>query len=99
MDKTKTIKSFRENITKIIHSPNLDIFMERLRYFSALNHPKHNKIKTHWTSYSRDWSESNTWDTWFRLMTIARVLFKLDKHEGVNWSFINFPGIGFYNSN
>lgn len=95
----RTIKSFRENITKIIHSPNLDIFMERLRYFSALNHPKHNKIKTHWTSYSRDWSESNTWDTWFRLMTIARVLFKLDKHEGVNWSFINFPGIGFYNSN
>ncbi|WP_416652645.1 hypothetical protein [Candidatus Pseudothioglobus sp. Uisw_086] len=68
--------------------------IERARYCLTLLRPKHNNIKTHWTEYSREWSESNLWDSWFRMLTIARI----DKTiclSSSKWGFINFPGIGF----
>lgn len=70
---------------------------ERLKYFLALQLPKNTKINTHWDTYSRDWNESNLWDTWFRLLTLARVDIAVDKKNLSRWGFINFPGIGFYN--
>ena len=68
--------------------------IERAKYCLTLLRPKHNNIKTHWTEYSREWSESNLWDSWFRMLTIARI----DKTiclSSSKWGFINFPGIGF----
>lgn len=41
------------------------LFTERLRYGLTLQRPKHDRIHTHWSQYSRRWDESNLWDTWF----------------------------------
>ena len=71
--------------------------MKGFRYFLALQRPKHNKLQTHWTKESRRWDQSNLWDTWFRLMTIARVDMRLDSGNEMRWKFISFPGIGFLN--
>jgi hypothetical protein len=77
-------------------SKNNSLKKERLKYFLALLLPKNNKINTHWSNYSRDWSESNLWDTWFRLMTIARIDIAINEKNLKRWRFINFPGIGFH---
>lgn len=71
---------------------------ERGRYFVALQAPKHNRMHTHWTQYSREWSESNLWDTWFRLLTIARIDTALCGGGRSRWGFIDFPGIGCHGS-
>jgi hypothetical protein len=68
--------------------------LERARFCITLLRSKHNSISTHWTHYSREWHESNLWDSWFRMLTIARI----DNNvllSSSKWGFINFPGIGF----
>jgi len=71
------------------------IMHERARYSISLLRAKHNRIHTHWTKYSREWGESDLWDSWFRMLTIA----KIDKLIGSNnkWGFIKYPGIGYDN--
>ena len=39
--------------------------VERLRYGLTLLRRRHDRIQTHWSRYSREWSESNLWDSWF----------------------------------
>ena len=74
------------------------LMRERGRYFVALLSPKHNRIDTHWTEYSRHWGESNLWDTWFRLLTLARIDCAINAANRKRWGFINFPGIGFHST-
>tara|TARA_B100001059_G_scaffold236750_2_gene289743 strand:- start:8914 stop:10077 length:1164 start_codon:yes stop_codon:yes gene_type:complete len=69
---------------------------EILRQFITLTRPKYNKINAHWDNYKRKWNESNLWDSWFRMMTIARIDIALDKNKFNNWGFIDFPGIGYH---
>jgi hypothetical protein len=71
--------------------------IERARFCLTLLRPKHNNISTHWTHYSRDWHESNLWDSWFRMLTIARIDNTISLSSS-KWGFINFPGIGFSHS-
>ena len=69
-------------------------FNERLKYAIHLLLPKHKRITTHWTQYSRQWNESDLWDTWFRLLAIA----KIDLTLGLNlsrWNFIDYVGLGY----
>ena len=87
----KLAKNFKKCFTKH-HSLN----MERARYFISLQMPKNNYVHTHWTNYSRNWSESNLWDTWFRLQTIAKIDIAVSGKNHNNWNFIDFPGIGFH---
>ena len=69
--------------------------LERFRFSLTLSRPKHDRIHTHWSSYSREWNESDLWDSWFRMLTLARIDCALNP-ENVNlWGFIDFPGIGF----
>lgn len=77
---------------------NVPLFVERLRYAVALQRPKHNHVHTHWSEYSREWSESDLWDTWFRLLALARVDVSLDPRRATDWGFIDYPGIGFHPS-
>lgn len=72
--------------------------LERLHQMFTLLRPKHNSIHTHWTRYSRDWAESNLWDSWFRMLTIARIDIALNPENVKNWGFINYPGIGFHSA-
>jgi len=68
---------------------------ERLRYCLTLLRPKYNRIETHWSYYSRKWFESNLWDSWFRMLLIARVDKYINKDDAYDWGFIDYPGIGF----
>jgi len=66
------------------------------RFYSTLTllRPKHDRIHTHWSSYSREWNESDLWDSWFRMLTLARIDCALNPEKVSLWGFINFPGIG-----
>lgn len=77
---------------------NGPLFLERLRYALTLQRPRHNRIHTHWSQYSRRWNESDLWDSWFRMMTLARIEVALDPSAASRWGFIDYPGIGYHPS-
>jgi hypothetical protein len=72
--------------------------VERLRYAVSLLRPKNARIHTHWSKYSRAWGESDLWDSWFRMLTLARISVALDVRRANEWGFIAYPGIGFHPS-
>ncbi|MFN4310040.1 MAG: hypothetical protein ACK4FK_05545 [Ferrovibrio sp.] len=74
------------------------LFAERLRYALTLQRPKHDRIHTHWSRYSRRWDESDLWDSWFRMLTLARIDVALHPEHADNWGFIDYPGIGYHPS-
>lgn len=69
-------------------------FFERLRFFLTLQRPKHNRIHTHWTKYSREWGESDLWDSWFRMLALARIERLLNPSTDQPCGFLDYPGIG-----
>lgn len=71
---------------------------ERLRYGVTLQRQKHDRVHTHWTRYSRHWDESDLWDTWFRMLTLARIDVAMNPDKASEWGFIGYPGIGFHHS-
>ncbi len=73
-----------------------ELFIERLKILLSIHLPKNKFINTHWTKYSRKWNESDLWDTWFRLLAIARIEIFLDNKNLEKWNMINYPGIGFH---
>ncbi len=74
------------------------LFFERLRYGLTLQRPKHNRIHTHWSRYSRRWGESDLWDSWFRMLALARIDVAMNPEHVSNWGFIDYPGIGYHPS-
>jgi hypothetical protein len=90
-----TLKTFYYGARHVVAASS-DLKKERLRYFLSTLLFKNRRINTHWTKYSRNWSESNLWDTWFRLQTIARIDIALNCKNTKRWGFIDFPGIGFH---
>ena len=72
--------------------------LERSRYGLTLLRPKHDRIQTHWSNYSREWGESDLWDSWFRMLTLARIEAALDPSRATDWGFIDYPGIGHHSS-
>lgn len=87
---------FARQITRAVG--NGPLFLERLRYALTLQRPRHNRIHTHWSRYSRRWDESDLWDSWFRMMTLARIEVALDPSAASRWGFIDSPGIGYHPS-
>ena len=68
---------------------------EKLRRTISCLRPKNYRMHTHWTKYSRKWSEANLWDSWFRTLLIARASVALEPKAASEWGFIDCPGIGF----
>src|SRR3990172_7962262 len=64
---------------------------QRLRQVITLQRPRHNRIHTHWSRYSRKWNESDLWDSWFRMLTLARIDVELNPSTADRWGFINYP--------
>lgn len=95
-------RSLRNTVLGVAHVmgalPNMAAFIERLRYGVALQRRKYDRIDTHWSHYSRAWNESDLWDSWFRMLAVARIQCAVDKEAAGDWGFINFPGIGFHPS-
>lgn len=75
---------------------DMPLFLEHLRYGLTLQRPKHDRIHTHWSRYSREWGESDLWDSWFRMLTLARIEVALDPDAATRWGFIDYPGIGYH---
>lgn len=75
---------------------NVSLLHERLRWTVTLQRPKHDRIKTHWSHYSRLWGESNLWDSWFRMLALMRIEWALNPTVDNAKRFINYPGIGFH---
>lgn len=88
----KNLKNLSFQIKHIISSRKFNILFKRLRYFLALQRDNYNEISTHWHDRSRKWTESNLWDTWFRLLLIAKIDDFQNKDN--KWGFIKFPGLG-----
>lgn len=93
----RSLQNIRSNVMHVLSATGT-VRWERMRYCLNLMRPKHNRVHTHWSKYSREWGESNLWDSWFRLLAIVRILVALDPASSRNWGFINFPGIGFHPS-
>src|SRR5690606_23461657 len=72
------------------------LFWERFRYFLALQRQVHSRIRTHWSDYSRQWNEANLFDSWFRLLALARIEVAHDEAAKRHWGFLSYPGIGFH---
>lgn len=81
---------------KHLIGPYIPATVERTKYFLTLLRPKHDRVHTHWSRYSREWSESDLWDSWFRMMAIARIQTSFFPELDAHWGFINYPGIGYY---
>jgi hypothetical protein len=77
---------------------NWPLFAERMRYGLTLQRPKNDRIHTHWSCYSRAWGESNLWDSWFRMLALARIDVALNPYRARCWGFIDYPGIGYHPS-
>ncbi|MDD3288028.1 MAG: hypothetical protein PHX43_03360 [Alphaproteobacteria bacterium] len=85
---------FARGVASAAGKPSL--FMERLKYAITLQRSVHNRIHTHWSAYSRSWDEADLWDSWFRIMTLARIEIACDPAAAAKWGFIDYPGIGFH---
>jgi hypothetical protein len=70
--------------------------IERAQQVLTLQRPRHDRIHTHWSLYSRGWGESDLWDSWFRVMALARIEIAADPARAEHWGFIDFPGIGYH---
>lgn len=77
---------------------NRALFAERLRQGLTLQRPKHDRIHTHWSRYSRRWDEADLWDSWFRMLALARIDVAMDPQRAGDWGFIDYPGIGYHPS-
>ena len=75
---------------------------ERVRHALTLQRPKHDRVNgaEHWTNcgYQRKWSESNLWDSYFRMSAVARIDKALNAQNSNIWNFVDYPGIGFHES-
>ena len=83
---------FSHQVVSAWNRPSL--FVERLRYALTLQRPKHDEIHTHWSADGRGWDESNLWDTYFRLLALARIDVALNGSRALSWGFLTYPGIG-----
>lgn len=70
--------------------------LERARIGIALLRSKYNRIQTHWSQYSRQWGESDLWDSWFRMLLLARIEVAIDPDKSTNWGFLGYPGLGYH---
>ena len=91
----RNIKNLGKFLKHIRDGNTFSVRKERLRRAVTLQRIKHDRIHTHWSKYSRKWSESNLWDSWFRMLAIARVITAIDDNHHKQWGFIDFPGIGY----
>jgi hypothetical protein len=88
-----------ENLSRALsHASTVDgkARIERIRYALSLQRSCHNRIHTHWSHYPREWGESNLWDSWFRMLTLARIDVALNPAAIKRWGFIDYPGIGYH---
>lgn len=95
----RNFKNLAAFVIHVLYSPK-HARIERFRYALSLQRFKHNRVNgaEHWSpdGYRRKWDESNLWDTFFRLSTIARIEVALKMCDADKWCFFRYPGIGYH---
>ena len=71
---------------------NLNI--PRLKFLIRFSLGQVKVLQTHWSLNHRKYTESDSWNTWFRLITILKIEAYLNQTSDKSKLF-NFPGIGF----
>lgn len=95
----RSLSNMTRSVRHVLRAlPNSSAALERLRYNVALQRRKYDRIKTHWSIYSRRWDESDLWDSWFRMLALARIECALNGRAVNKWGFIDYPGIGYHPS-
>ena len=79
----RTILNFLRSCQHVINSEGI-ARLERLRHTLTLLRPKYDRINTHWSIYSREWGESDLWDSWFRMLAIARIEVALNPEKNIS---------------
>ena len=92
----RSLSNLYRSVQRIKTARNPTLFKERLRYGITLQRPKHDRIHTHWSRYSRAWNEADLWDSYFRMLTVARVEVALTPEVASRWGFLPYPGIGYH---
>jgi len=84
--------SFLPILNYTIENFNVPRLKSAIRFF--FTYKSYVRLETHWSKFHRKFTDSDLWDTWFRLMTIykieARIKGKRDKSK-----VFKYPGIGF----
>ncbi len=93
-------RSFKNHLKSINHIFKGDFisFLFKLKTNISIQRNKFNKLKTHWSIYSRGWNESDLWDTWFRNLLLEKinlVIYAEESNSFIKKKFINYPGIGY----
>lgn len=91
----RSLRNIAANVRHVISAKGM-VRMERLRHVLAFQLSKNNFIHSHWSTYSREWGESDLWDSWFRMLTLARIECFFDPMARNRWGFIDYPGIGYF---
>ena len=82
----RNIKKFVYGLKRCFQNTSgYEIILERLKYLTTLQRKKNNQIYTHWSENSRNWGESNLWDSWFRILTIAKISIFLASRDVSNF--------------
>ena len=88
-----------KNLIGIVSTSRYGI-IERAIYFINLFLKGRATVSTHWSQNDRNWGESNLWDTWVRLLTLASIDCKINKEKIKYWPFfLDYPGIGYKRKN
>ncbi len=85
-------------LERLLSSNSPSALKERLRYAVSLQRAKHDRLTTHWSHESREWSDSDLFSSWFRLLALARIECAFAPDRAMFWGFINYPGIGWHPS-
>ena len=90
------IKSYFTSLWPVLKYTALNFNIPRLK--SAIRflcfYKSFELLETHWSQSHRKFSQSDLWDTWFRLMTIYKIEARLKGIPDRSKVF-KFPGIGF----
>lgn len=83
---------------RLATAENGALFKERLRASITLQRPKNDRVITHWSRTHRGWGQANLWDSYFRMLLLARIECAFEPNAAAGWGFIDFPGIGWHPS-
>jgi len=94
----RKLLNIAETIKQVIALKNksMNARFENLYMGITMLRTKNDRIHTHWSNYSRGWGESDLWDSWFRVLTLARIETAFNPEVFHGWGFIDYPGIGYH---
>ena len=88
--------TFKTSILSIVLYTFVNLNLPRLKFMikTLISRGNNFTLPTHWSVYDRKFNESDTWNSWFRLLTIYKIESRLYGYEDKSKIF-PFPGIAY----